>query len=88
MVSVFKTTTDDWYGSFMVHGSRETIKLVQINFTSDDLGYFIVSAGGNDDYGLEKHYTNEKQAWCCFLEIIGIDDVKIEQLVSLGFKGA
>jgi hypothetical protein len=44
--------------------------------------------GGDDDFGLEKDFILEVEAWTTFLEVIGQEFVDHDYLISLGFKGA
>jgi len=37
---------------------------------------------------MERDFTDEKTAWCCFLEVIGLEDVTMATLKERGFVGA
>lgn len=95
---IFKVTTDDWYPAFKLadwyKGTKpnETM-LVQVSFTQTGPnppinGEWRVCVWGGDDCGMERDFTNEKEAWCCFLEVIGLDDVNMAALKKRGFTYA
>ena len=81
---VFKPTTDDWCGSFKMSGGD---LLVRVAFFKYPNGGWAVYASGNDDLAVFKQFepTEEKSAWCCFLEVIGFDYVNMGDLHKLGF---
>lgn len=88
---VFKYTTDDWYPSYFLDDTEDM--LVQVSFIKimtkegDNL-QLRVCAWGNDDCGLERDFEDERTAWCCFLEVIGLEDVTMDSLIERGFVGA
>lgn len=91
--SVFKKTTDDWCGSYIMRGWPEDKMLVEVSFCQTGpnppiKGEWRVCAWGNDDCGMERDFTSESEAWVCFLEVIGLDDVTRVALKARGFKGA
>ena len=86
-VTVFKRTTDDWCPSYKTTSSDQ---FVEVTFNKlDPLGLeWRVCAWGEDDMGMEKDFLTEKEAWNCFLEVIGLEDVTVEALQKLGFVSA
>lgn len=76
-VRVFKQTSDDWFPSYQID---DNLNLVQVSFIPFDDNTYSVCACGGDDFGLEKDFVNEKEAWQCFIEIIGMNDVTIKEL--------
>lgn len=90
-VSVFKYTEDDWYPPFYLrHNAEETYKLVEVSLLeySTKLGTFCVCAWGEDDFGLEKEFSNLEEAKQVFEDIISQKLVSTEYLRNLGFQGA
>lgn len=90
-IDVFKRTSDEWYPSFLEYRNGES--LVRVSFTQTGPnppidGEWRVCAWGADDCGLEKDFTDEQEAWVCFLEVIGYEDVTMDSLAKLGFKSA
>jgi hypothetical protein len=91
---VFKYTSDDWYPSYILTNSHNKIKgLVKVSFTQTGPnppieGEWRVCVWGEDDCGMEQDFVNETIAWCCFLEVIGLEDVTMASLNSLGFISA
>ena len=91
--SVFKETSDDWYGNYIVT-SPYVRELVEVNFhgnsalPTETVPFYRVSVWGNDDIGMEFDCDNEELAMSVFMEVIGWDDVKKKKLSDLGFKSA
>ncbi len=97
--NVFKLTTDNWFPSYKLNcwfnGKQpgET-GLVEVTFTKlgpsieDNSPGWRTCVWGGDDCGMEKDFINEKEAWCCFLEVIGLEDVTMEKLHTMGFVSA
>lgn len=48
---------------------------------------WMVSVHSFDDFGLSKLFTNENEAWNCFLSVIALDILTIENLVGMGLHG-
>lgn len=86
---VFKRTSDNWYGSYTLGDGCNSIDppelLVAVSFLSMDDGEWGVFADGTDDYAIGRVFDDEKAAWCCFLEVIGLEDVTRAELERLGF---
>ncbi len=85
--TVYKLTSDDWYPSTKTDDGM----LVCISFSklgTTHLPTWRVCAWGDDDFGLEKDFTSEADAWVCFLEVIGYKDVTHDSLRKLGFVTA
>jgi hypothetical protein len=98
-VEVFKRTKDDWYPSYSLITDGILVKesLVCIDYywlkpgdsdLDNDGPIYFVSAWGSDDYGLERAFTSEKEAWTTFLEIIGQDYVSAQYLRDRGFTSS
>lgn len=94
--SVFKITSDDWYPSYELsqwHNGKHQ-KLVEVSFTQTGpdpkygVGKWRVCVWGGDDFGMERDFVDEKRAWCCFLEVIGLDDVTMTALKKRNFVSA
>lgn len=90
---VFKETTEDWCGSYLMRGNPDDIMLVRVSLCQTGPnppinGTWRVCVWGNDDCGMEKDFTSVSEAWACFLEVIRIDDVTRTALKALGFKRA
>lgn len=90
-VDVYKLTQDDWYPEY----SCEDGKLVCVSFLKTGpeslTGYdWRVCVWGADDCGMEKDFPKEREneAWCCFLEVIGMRFVNVQNLKDLGFVSA
>ena len=91
-VEVFKLTEDEWYPSY----NCEAGKLVCVTFTKtgpqiENYNYdWRVCVWGWDDCGMEKDFPKDQEhaAWCCFLEVIGMEFVNMKDLKDLGFKSA
>lgn len=86
-VEVYKNTTSSWYPEYTLNNKD---KLVRVSFIKLRDNSWRVCAWGDDDFGLEKDFlrTQEKEAWCLFLEVIGLDDVTHQALTERGFYGA
>ena len=95
-VSVFKRTTDDWHPSYQLSGWNKGIehqKLVEVMFTQTGPnppvdGHWRVCAWGVDDFGLENDFVVERNAWDCFVEVIGLENVTMDALLDRGFVSA
>lgn len=97
-VDVFKRTSDDWYPSYELAQWNKGIehqKLVEVSFLQTGPkpkpligGEWRVCIWGGDDCGMERDFADEKVAWCCFLEVIGLNDVTMAALKERGFVGA
>lgn len=82
-ISVYKTTTDNWCGSYKIY--KWPIELVEISYTHYEDRFYIV-ATGTDDYSLILRYEDEKKALTDFMVILGMSDVTIESLKAMGFE--
>lgn len=80
--SAFKNTTDDWYGNYP--GSK--VKLEYIGKLTD--GTFRVACWGNDDYGLEKDFESQDDAYATYLDLKNLPYINKATLQSLGFNNA
>lgn len=97
-VNVFKPTHDDWYGSYRLSGfysGDSDTMLVEVTFCGnitenmpDHAPVWRTCVWGNDDCGMEYDCDNENQAWCMFLEVIGMEHVDRDVLKELGFVSA
>lgn len=91
LCEVFKRTTDNWRPSYKMDDGKTM--LASVTFTQIEPESLIdvkwrVCVWGNDDCGMELDFDDEKIAWCCFLRVIGLDDVTIAALLELGFVSA
>ncbi len=62
---VFKRTTDDWYPPYVLEDGRALVRVSFIKLTHSEY-LFRVCAWGMDDFGMEKDFEKEKEAWVCF----------------------
>lgn len=93
-VEVFKRTQDDWYGNYKIVGDQRVSDLVEVSFLN--LGPTLqpgqpnwrVCVWGNDDCGMERDFENETEAWVMFLQVIGLEHVNRNKLITLGFVSA
>ena len=88
-IDVFKTTQDDWCGSYQMDNQM----LVQVSFCGNisppgDSPTWRVCVWGNDDMGMEFDCDNETQAHTLFLQVIGLEFVNFKELRNLGFVSA
>lgn len=88
--SVFKKTSDDWYPNYITTCG---LLLVVVTFKATgpipkDNTEWVVCVWGNDDCGMEKFFTNEKEAWTTFLAIIEMETVSMSELTKLGLVSA
>lgn len=81
---VYKPTNDNWCGSYKVEGGK---LLVHVGFYNLSEEGFAVHVSGNDDLCISKFFeaSEEKKAWCAFLEVIGLEYVDMTPLHKLGF---
>ena len=97
-VSVFKTTTDDWCGSYVLHEFHKGVKgklLVEVSFLGNITDYdtsipaiWRTCVWGNDDCGMEFDCGSEAECWTTFLMVIGMNNVNQEDLKNIGFTYA
>jgi len=92
-VDVFKRTTDDWYPSYLIQGDIRFSKLVEVSFTQTGpnppiTGDWRVCVWGADDCGMERDFQDEAQAWNCFLQVIGWEQVSMQALKDIDFVSA
>ena len=95
-VDVFKTTTDDWYGSYVLqefHKGVDGKMLVGVSFLGNIVAYdktkppvWRTCVWGNDDYGMNFDCASEGECWIIFLRVIGMENVNQKDLKQLGFK--
>ena len=94
-VDVFKTTTDDWYGSYILpeyHKGFKDKMLVEVSFLGNITDYdksrpaiWRCCVWGNDDCGMDFDCNSEAECWTTFLRVIGMENVNQEDLKTLGF---
>lgn len=99
-VEVFKITSDDWYPSYHLDSWHQGVQkqgLVEVAFVQtgpdpkNGLGEWRVCVWGGDDCGMERDYpgtTGETECWTMFLQVIGLQDVTMNKLKTLGFRSA
>ena len=90
-VDVFKRTSEDWFPSYKMDGGRTS--LVEVTFCRAGLapphdGSWRVCVWGEDDRGMHRDFHSEAEAWNCFLQIIGLDDVTRAELTGRGLLSA
>lgn len=99
--SVFKLTTDDWYGSYTIsdyYNGVEKPMLVEVIYNGriemsnpeypDHPPVWRVSVWGNDDCGMEMDILSEGVAKDMFLRVISMKYVDRDDLIRLGFVSA
>lgn len=82
-ISVYKETSDNWCGSYKTHKYDTHLVLIYYYPHNDE---FVINAEGTDDYSLSKRYKDEKSALTDFMVILGMNDVTIASLKSIGFE--
>jgi len=92
-VDTFKRTQDNWYGNYKITGDARVSDLVEVSFlkllnTEGSELNWRVCVWGNDDFGLERDFEHEAEAWVTFLEVIGQEYVNQQYLRNNGFIGA
>lgn len=90
-VKVFKSTSESWFPSYTIDGGKSL--LVEVRFTQTGPhppadGDWRVCVWGGDDCGMERDFSNEEEAWNCFLQVIGLQDVTRAALKDRGFSSA
>lgn len=90
-LQVFVRTTDDWYPSYTLSPSGE--RVVEVTFTQTGPrppvdGLWRVCVWGGDDCGMERDFTDETEAWSCFLQVIGSKTVTMKLLREMQFLSA
>ena len=90
-VEVFKGTSENWFPSYKMDGGKKL--LVKVCFTQTGPnppthGDWRVCVWGGDDCGMERDFSNEAEAWNCFLQVIGLEDVTRAALRGRGFSSA
>lgn len=90
--SCFKLTQDDWYPSYQLahhHNGVQQPKLVIVSFLQLPFsGEYRVCVWGDDDTGMERDFTDKKEAERCFNTLLTKRHVNKKGLDSLGFGGA
>lgn len=94
-VDVYKPTDDEWYGNDILcyrHGDyipvHRTSRIVTVSFMQLSDGKYRVCVWGNDDFGLEKDYNLEDEAWYNFIKVIKMHAVNKQPLKDMGFYNA
>ena len=84
---VFKRTSDDWCPSYFLQQGQGLVEVsfLQTESATSSAHGWLVCAWGGDDCGLEKAFESETEAWCCFLQVIGLENVTMRALIDLGF---
>ncbi len=84
--TVYKKTSD----IFLSYGKLNTGEnVVSVSFREEyvnDYKYWLVSVDSDDDCNMSNTYNSEREAWCIFLQIIGLDDVTLLALKDIGLK--
>lgn len=90
-IEVFKPTQDDFYSNYSVGCKYELVKVIFTQTGPNPKignGMYRVCVWGNDDFGLEIHFTEETTALNMFHQVIGWKYVNIQQLRDTGFVTA
>lgn len=84
-VSVYKQTQDCWYPSY----EYDFGMLVRVSMFQMDDGCWRVHCSGMDDFTVMKELkpNEENQARCLFLDLIGREEVNLDDVLEMGFKG-
>jgi hypothetical protein len=87
-INVFKKTKDNWYPNYEERISGDS--LVEVSFmklypSEEYPENYRVCIWGADDFGMEKDFVTENEAWVVFLEVIGLEFVNHRELEELGF---
>lgn len=77
---VFKDTDDEWYPCY----PNNQVKLTFHGQISD--GTYRVSAWGNDDFGIDKDFETEIEAFNVFQDLESQQKINHKDLYDLGFK--
>ena len=91
-VDVFKKTSDDWHPSYRVNCWWGDTLFVHVGFAQPEpypeppCNWIVTVSGMGNDI-LVKEFEYETEAWVCFLQVIGMEDVTRESVINLGFKG-
>ena len=85
-VTCFKYTEDDWCPSYSTKCSDLLVNLAFFNASRKDEPVWVVRVSGADDCAIEKAFQKEKEAWQCFVEILGWDFVNMKPLQDIGFN--
>lgn len=86
--NVYKKTTDIWLSCDTLNTGELilNVEFKELTITSNDPKQWLVNVYGDDDCYMQKTFNSEKEAWCIFLQIIGLDNVTISSLSKLGLK--
>lgn len=92
-VEVYKKTTDDWCPSLASqYADLNFVRVAFLKLETYDKYHaeqWRVCCWGEDDFGMERDYDSESEAWTTFLQILGWEDVTVKRLMDeLGFRGA
>lgn len=89
IVEVFKRTSENWRSSYqLISGeSLVLVSFIAIDASYDDKNWRVCVCGSND-CGMESDFINEKSAWSCFIELIGLEDITFSSLKDRGFVSA
>lgn len=90
-VDVFKLTEDNWYPPYYIDNNAAVmVSFTPLRSEENQCEQWRVCVWGNDDCGMEKDFAfnEEAKAWCCFLEVIGMEYVNMKDLKKLGFYSA
>jgi hypothetical protein len=91
-IAVYKRTNEDWYGNYEIIDGDSLVEVCLYKTGPDPKNYkgeFLVCVWGNDDCGMELEFgADEAKALNIFLQVIGVENVSREHLISLGFVSA
>lgn len=85
-----KFTNDDWYSNEKIFHKGElrrivTVSLLKLNASRSGPWDWRVCVWGNDDFGLEKDFTDHRQAVNTYIEIVIMNCVNQRPLRDMGF---
>lgn len=89
---VFKRTDADWDDPFILYIGDEHLKikcynneLVRVSIYVEDEIY-IISVEGGDGRVMQKSFSCYFVAWEHFMDLVSVDILSVDTLLSLGFK--
>lgn len=85
---VFKETSEDWCSSYFLNDGSSLVCISCSGPVSDDgVDFYIVSAWGDDDLGLEFVTEFYAEAFSVFTEILELETVTFAALEEIGLTG-
>jgi hypothetical protein len=78
IISIYKSTTDDWSPSYILENSGTKLVLVSMfecMSSIESIPQWGVSVWGCGEYGLEKRFNNRALASVCFDDVIRLPNI-------------